>query len=217
MRLLDLEGAEVGPRIAGREAAWTAGGLFVLDNGRKAEEPPGARVGNAIHRISGGARRTITDADRLARDVRAAFAPGLGRLAASADGSHLSAFLFGFPNDRGQTLAMIRTDDGVVTSLLSSEFGRASFSDIEWSPRDTLVGHTSDVWSGSGPIRTSSALVRDAKGRILAERDGRFAGWSADGAWFYVSRPAGLFAYRVDGSAERKVGPLGVSIATTRP
>lgn len=224
VRVLDVGGAEVGPRIPGREAAWTDSGLFVLGNGRDDEQRPGtqARVGHSIDRISGGTRQTITDADQLARDPRSGVAPGvaagLNRLAVSADGSHVSAYLYG-GSGREQSLAIVRTSDGAPTSFVSSEPGRGTINDVEWSPRGALVGHTRETWSETEPMRTSSAsaIVRNGSGEVIAERDGRFAGWSADGAWFYVSRTAGLFGYRVDGTAERTIGPLGVSVVTTRP
>lgn len=225
VRVLDLEGTEHGPRIPGRDVVWTEGGLFVLGNGRTHEQLSGARVGHSIDRLSGGARRTITDADRLALDPRSGFAAGvgagIGQLAASADGSYLSVHLDRVNlsgRERQQTIAIVRTADGTATSFLSFDPGRASIGDVEWSPRGALIGHTATESAGSlpGSTWTTAAVVRDASGRVLAEHEGRFAGWSPDGSWFYVSRPAGLHAYRTDGGADMRVGPLGVSVVTTR-
>lgn len=226
VRVLDLDGTERGARIPGREVAWTAGGLFVLGNGRVDEQLRGVREGHSIDLVSNGARRTITDAGRLAKDPRAGVPAdaraGLGQLAASADGSHVSAQLYRVSpggSYRQQTVVIVRTDDGVVTSFLSFDPGQGAISDVEWSPRDALVGHTTSVSSGAGPgsVWTTKAVLRDANGRVLAEHDGRFAGWSPDGGWLYISRPAGLYAYRADGSAELRIGALGVGVATTYP
>lgn len=224
VRMLDLEGRERGPRISGREVAWTGGGLFVLGNGRIHEQLSGVRVGHSIDRVSDGERSTITDADRLALDPRSGFSAGagagIGQLAASADGSYLSVHLHGFSGgDRKQTIAIVRTADGIPTSFLSFDPGRASIGDLEWSPQGTLVGHTEGTSAGSGPAAgwTSRAVVRDPSGRLLAARDGRFAGWSPDGATFYVSRPAGLYAYGVDSGGGTRVGAIGVSLVTAQP
>lgn len=225
VRVLDLEGQERGGRIPGREVAWTSGGLLVVGNGRIDAQLPGVRVGHAIELVSGGATRTITDADRLAKDPRTGFpieaSAGLGQLAASVDGRYASANLYRVSpsgGDRQQGLVIVRADDGAVTSYLSSDPQQRTIGDVEWSPRDPLFGHTTALVTGAGPgsVWPTKAVVRDASGRVLVERDGRFAGWSPDGAWLYVSRPAGLYAYRVDGSAELRISTLGVSVATAR-
>lgn len=224
--LIGLDGTERGARIAGSELAWVESGLFVLGNGRLDAAYRGVRVGQTIELVVDGERRTITDADRLAQDARSGVAngmrAGLGQLAASADGSHLSAVLYRIGEDGGrrqQSLAIVRTRDGAARSFHTWDPGEGGIGDVEWSPRGALIGHTASAAGPGGPgtAWTSSAVVRDASGRVLTETEGRFAGWSPDAAWFYVYRPAGLHAYRVDGSDDVWIGPIGTRVVTTRP
>lgn len=57
----------------------------------------------------------------------------------------------------------------------------------------------------------------DVSGPAILEREGQFAGWSADGEWIYLARREGLFAVRLDGSKEARIGPLGVAPVATPP
>jgi hypothetical protein len=61
-------------------------------------------------------------------------------------------------------------------------------------------------------------VILDVSGRILHERDGDFAGWSADGERFYVARSHGLYEVPLAGGDEVRVSALGVATVTaTRP
>jgi hypothetical protein len=52
---------------------------------------------------------------------------------------------------------------------------------------------------------------------VLLELDGRFAGWSPDGAWVYIARNEGLFARRLSGGELVRFSPYGVVVSATRP
>ncbi|MDO8563045.1 MAG: hypothetical protein Q7S25_04290, partial [Candidatus Limnocylindria bacterium] len=62
------------------------------------------------------------------------------------------------------------------------------------------------------PVAT---IVDAASGEALATLDGRFAGWSPDGAGYYVARDTGLYFARLGASDLLRIGPVGVPVAAT--
>ncbi|MGH2490560.1 MAG: hypothetical protein ACRDF9_03545, partial [Candidatus Limnocylindria bacterium] len=95
-------------------------------------------------------------------------------------------------------------------------------ADEAWSPARALIGYTNTL-GGQGIPGTPTeakpvAIIRDASnGAVLAEVDGRFAGWSPDGAWFYVATSGGLYARPLAGGALVRVSGIGVPMSITKP
>ena len=84
--------------------------------------------------------------------------------------------------------------------------------DVAWSPTRAQLGHS------DGPFNAPVAIVRDAgSGEVLARQEGRFAGWSPEGDWYYAARATGLFAYPIAGSGPVYVSPVGVPVSATIP
>jgi hypothetical protein len=52
---------------------------------------------------------------------------------------------------------------------------------------------------------------------VVVQADGRFAGWSPDGAWFYVATSGGLYARPLAGGALVRVSGVGVPVSVTKP
>ncbi|MGH2499187.1 MAG: hypothetical protein ACRDF0_03730, partial [Candidatus Limnocylindria bacterium] len=194
---------------AAREVAWTAGGLFVL-------AVDGERAGDAIVRLDGASARRIVDRERLLADPRArqgaagTSMPRLSTIGASFDGRYLSARL---TTPAGAfILVLIRASDGAPTGFVTG----ASIADIAWSPARALVGHTSTD-TGGQPARPRAEVRDPANNAVVAQQDGRFAGWSPDGAHYYVARAEGLFAFPLAGGAPLRISPIGVPVSTTLP
>ena len=95
-------------------------------------------------------------------------------------------------------------------------------ADEAWSPARPLIGYTNTL-GGQGIPGTPTeakpvAIVRDpANGAVVAEVDGRFAGWSPDGAWFYVATSGGLYARPLAGGELVRVSGIGVPVSITKP
>jgi hypothetical protein len=95
-------------------------------------------------------------------------------------------------------------------------------TDEAWSPARALIGYTNTT-GGQGIVGTATepkpnAVIRDAAtGAVLAEVDGRFAGWSPDGAWFYVATSGGLYTRLLAGGTLVRVSGLGVPVSITKP
>lgn len=158
--------------------------------------------------------RTVLELSRIVADPRGGFAADrssatFSSLAAAADGAFLSLRVVVTPSNgiNQVAVAVIRAADGAVTAFLPG-----TPQDLRWSPAGRLLGATRP-----GPPE-SAAEVRDgATGTIIATQPGRFAGWSPDGAWYYVARAEGLFAFRPGGGAGVRVSAIGVPVSTTVP
>jgi hypothetical protein len=87
--------------------------------------------------------------------------------------------------------------------------------DLAWSPAGHLFGFgQSEIVPTSGVTIRRALVIDPVSGRTLVRTEGRFAGWSADGAWVYVARDDGLYAHRVEGSTDPvRVSTLGVIVA----
>ncbi|HYK97041.1 MAG TPA: hypothetical protein VEU77_01480, partial [Candidatus Acidoferrales bacterium] len=92
-----------------------------------------------------------------------------------------------------------------------------AITDESWMPGGRLVGYTiTTTQPGSSPRQR--AVVRDADtGDVVLEQDGRFAGWSPDGAWTYLAKSDGLYARRLAGGEAVRFSSLGVFVSTTKP
>jgi Tol biopolymer transport system component len=229
VRVMTADGA-LGQTIPGREVAWSPPGMFVLTNGTiRANDR--ARDEQAIELWNGTQKRTVTTVARIIGDQRALVATGsmrgmtsVGGIAVSADGAYLSlrvAFLATVtrPGEAPTPfLVLLRTSDGAATQYVLGD----RIADEAWSPARALIGYTNTT-GGQGIVGTPteakpSAVVRDAAtGAVLAEVDGRFAGWSPDGAWFYVATSGGLYARPLAGGALVRVSGLGVPVSITKP
>jgi hypothetical protein len=113
---------------------------------------------------------------------------------------------------------LLRTSDGAATQYVLGD----RITDEAWSPARALIGYTNTA-GGLGIPGTPSepkplAVVRDpANGAVLAEVDGTFAGWSPDGAWFYVATSGGLYARPLAGGQLVRVSGIGLPMSITKP
>jgi Tol biopolymer transport system component len=227
VRVVNVDGI-VGQSIPGREVAWTKPGMFVLTNGTiRANDR--ARDEQAIELWSGTQKRTVTTVARVIADPRA-LAPSstkgitsVSSITAAADGTFVTlrvAFLGSTsPRDAATPfMVVLRASDGAATQYVLGD----RIADEAWSPARPLLGYTTTL-GGQGIPGTPSepkpvATVRDAaNGGVLAEVDGRFAGWSPDGAWFYVATSGGLYARPLAGGSPVRVSGIGVPVSITRP
>ncbi|HUG56541.1 MAG TPA: hypothetical protein VMJ92_05625 [Candidatus Limnocylindrales bacterium] len=200
VRFVALTGGEEPEPIAGSEVAWSAGGLFVI-------APDEEGLARRVALVDGSELRVVADLAVLA-DVPAPVVLGdaatLAGLAAAADGSHVAVRVSDGGDGPSHTL-VIRVADGVTLLARPDAF------DLTWSPTSALLGYTD-----RGPV-TTEAVVLGTDGTEVARREGRFAGWSPDGAWHYVARTQGLFAYPLGGGDSVRIGPIGVPVVTTVP
>lgn len=193
IRFFDPSGRATRTAIPGTEVAWTTDGLFLIANGDGGQ-------GQAIERVVGDAPpRTILTTEQLAAHVGPTSAnASMSELAASADGSLLAVRLqLADPLPPRVYLAILRPD-GVLLGLTPED----ELGDVAWSPTSTTVGYSTGVRSGD-----ERAHVMTADGTTVATQDGRFAGWSPDGAWYLVGRGGSLYAYPVSGGAAVRLGP----------
>jgi hypothetical protein len=226
VRVMSAEGA-LGQTIPGREVAWSAPGMFVLTNGTiRANDR--ARDEQAIELWNGMQKRTITTVARIIGDPRASvgnIAAGATRgitsvsnITSSTDGAFVTARIAFIGSTASPFLVLIRASDGAATQYVLGD----RIADEAWSPARSLIGYTNTT-GGQGIVGTAteakpSAIVRDpATGAVVAEVDGRFAGWSPDGAWFYVASSGGLYARPLAGGALVRVSGLGVPVSITKP
>ncbi|HET7701081.1 MAG TPA: hypothetical protein VFM06_09480 [Candidatus Limnocylindria bacterium] len=227
--LVDAASGIVPATVPGREAFWTSAGLAVLSNGtyRAGDR---AREDQAIEIWNEGARRQVVAISALATDPRVRTDPRMqafqeqrgialaSGLTAAPDGAYL-AIRVTFLIARGAgaadptAFAMVRARDGAATVI---ETGIA-VSDEAWSPSGRVIGYTQRP--GGPPFGAPPrAVVRDAEtGDTLVDVEGRFAGWSPDGAWLYVARDEGLFARPLAGGQLVRFSPYGVVVSTTHP
>jgi Tol biopolymer transport system component len=222
VRVVSAEGA-LGQAIPGREVVWTKPGLLILTNGTiRANDR--ARDEQAIEMWVGTQKRTVTTVARVIGDPRAQ-APSTSRgstsasnITAAPDGSYAAIRVSFLGTNATPFLALLRASDGAATGYVLGD----RIADEAWSPARALIGYT--ITSGGLGIPGSPteakpvATVRDpASGAVLAEVDGRFAGWSPDGAWFYVATSGGLYARPLTGGALVRVSGIGVPVSITRP
>jgi hypothetical protein len=222
VRVIGVNGT-LGQAIPGREVSWARAGLFVLTNGTiRASDR--ARDEQAIELWSGSQRRTVTTVARIIGDPRAA-APSatkgitsVGNLTAAADGTFAAARVTFLGTTATPFLVVIRAADGAATQYVLGD----RIADEAWSPARALIGYTNTL-GGQGLPGTPGeakpfAVVRDASsGAVVAEVEGRFAGWSPDGAWFYVATSGGLFTRPLAGGELVRVSSIGVPVSVTKP
>lgn len=220
-----------GRRFAKTRGLWSGAGLVLVDEGRQHPRMPDlswARVGQAVEVVTPAGPHRVTDADRLARHpllrgvVQPDLLPAISSVAPSSRATHLLVGLAQFGAD-GRSVAgalvVVRAADGEPIALLRPDPGLSSsfsWSDPAWAPHSDLIGVTRRE-AGTPDQLSGMALVLDVRGRALLERQGRFAGWSMDGEWIYLARREGLFAVRLDGGLEARIGPLGVSPVVATP
>ncbi|MBI2774272.1 MAG: hypothetical protein HYX56_07265 [Chloroflexi bacterium] len=191
VRFLDLAGKATRPAVAGTEVAWTAKGILVL-------------TAAGIQRVEEGRATTVFAREKLATISVTGIDPSLAQLDATPDGAFVSVRLAVLETAGSRAYLVIsRGGDTAPLRAIRAD----ALSDTAWSPVGTDLGYTLD-------IRTASerAVIETASGVTLATQEGRFAGWSADGRWYYVARVTGLFAYPIGGGAAARVGPVGVPI-----
>jgi Tol biopolymer transport system component len=222
VRVMSADGA-LGQTIPGREVAWSAPGMFVLTNGTiRANDR--ARDEQAIELWNGTQKRTITTVARIIGDPRASVGTvatrgitSVSNITAARDGTFAALRVALLGSTATPFLVLLRASDGAATYVLGDRI-----ADEAWSPARAFIGYTNTT-GGQGIPGTAtepkpSAVVRDAAtGAVLAEVDGRFAGWSPDGAWFYVATSGGLYARPLAGGALVRVSGLGVPVSITKP
>lgn len=224
VQVYDADSGTPRERIASATASWTPLGMVLLTSGDLAPGVP-LRTGERIELLAAGERRTVTTAARLAADPLLAELGGadlpaaITRVVPSADGGLLAVSVSRLTRSGAAAnsgIAVIRTADG--TPLWASSFGSTPLpQDLGWSPRGTLLAWTVHPSTGM-PSASPVARVTDGLlGRTVLERGGRAGGWSPDGAWMYVARVDGLFAAAADGTADVRVGPVGVPVVATAP
>jgi Tol biopolymer transport system component len=219
--ILDAASGRILERLDGIRAKWTEGGLVAMDQGEMGPDQRN-RVGQTVFVLRDGARVPITSAGRLAahpllRELPDASLPtAVTQLLPSSDGRHLGVWLYrvragGFSSG---AFVALRVADGEVLAAIPFD-PRSWLADVAWSPVAPILART--VWAGTGPTAARKASVTDlVTGRVLAERDGTFAGWSPEGDRFYVARNEGLFAYPLAGGDPVRISALGVKVVAAR-
>ncbi len=230
IRVATLDGSSRGT-VPGREVVWSKSGLYVLSNGFL-DPAKGLRTGQAIEVVDPAAQRPLTyDTARrplvtiasLLADPRAQVPAGgavsqtATQLTASPDGAYLGLRLsYGVAQGAGASrffTVLVRTADGRPSTYLPGEV-----SDLAWSPARATIGYTAYESRGQGALTTRAqvATIVDAtSGETLAKLDGRFAGWSPDGAGYYVARDIGLYFAALGASDPLRIGPVGVPVSAT--
>ena len=210
--------ARVARTIPGREAFWTKAGILVLTNGT-VRAGDRARDEQAIELWDGAQKRQVTTIASLIADPRMQAPPqarGVTQTAAlsgSPDGAHLAVHVNFLATNPTLTFAILRARDGVPTTVIVGD----TVSDEAWAPAGRFVGYTLTT-PRPGAASRQRAIVRDAEtGDVVMEQDGRFAGWSPDGAWTYLARNEGLFARRLSGGDPVRFSPYGVVVSATKP
>jgi hypothetical protein len=214
--VLDASSGTVARTIPGREATWTRGGIVVLTNG-SVRTGDRARDEQVIEVWNGTTRKELISIAKLVSDPRTQ-APATTRgitqataLAASPDGAYASVHLNFLLASPTFSFALVRARDSTATAIVLD-----AVSDEAWSPAGRNIGYT--VTFGRGLNARQRAVLRDAEtGDVLADLDGRFAGWSPDGLWAYVARSDGLYARRVAGGELFRASLYGVPVSATKP
>ncbi len=200
VRFLDTNGKVTRTAMPGSEVAWTSTGILVMT------EVGGDPVVQLV--ADQGPIRTFVERDDLVDHPSIASTPWLGGawsgLDATRDGAWTSVRITTAEGTSGYVVLL----DARGTAV---EFVRADdLSDALWSPAKPLLGYTLDARTVD-----ERAVVHEPGNGPITFQDGRFAGWSTDGEWYYVARTTGLFAYPLDGGAAVRVGPVGVPMALT--
>ncbi|MBI3521548.1 MAG: hypothetical protein HY071_00435 [Chloroflexi bacterium] len=202
IRFFGVRGDVIRRAVPGREVAWTKTGIFVLGE-------------NGIDLIRGDERRSLVTKAALMADPRSAGSSGatgtLTGLGAAVDGSHASVRLLSTPaggGSRAIQTVIVRASDGAPATYIGEIGGEQAL----WSPVRAQFGMTT-----TSPGKQTAQLVDAITGKVIATRDGRFAGWSPDGNWFYAALNTGLFAYAIGGGDGVRIGPIGVPISATLP
>ncbi|HKW78174.1 MAG TPA: hypothetical protein VJQ09_03680 [Candidatus Limnocylindria bacterium] len=217
--LIDAASGAIATNIPAREAYWTKGGVVLLSNGtfRVGDR---ARDDQVLEVWNAGQRRQVTTIAKLIADPRAqtpAAVRGLTQtkaLTAAPDGAHAAVHVTFLGQSPTLAFVVVRTRDGLPTAIIAGD----PVTDEAWSATGRYIGYTlSTPQPGQAPRQR--AIVRDAEtGEIVQELDGRFAGWSPDGLWSYVARPAGLYARRLAGGGDPvRFSPYGVVVSATKP
>jgi hypothetical protein len=226
VRVMTAEGA-LGQTIPGREVAWSAPGMFVLTNGTiRASDR--ARDEQSIELWNGTQKRTITTVARIVGDPRAIVGSigaggtrgitSVSNLTSSSDGAFVTARVAFLGAPASPFLVLLRASDGAATQYVLGD----RIADEAWSPVRPLIGYTNTT-GGQGIVGTATeakpnAVIREgATGAVIAEVEGRFAGWSPDGTWFYVGRSGGLYARPLAGGELVRVSGLGVPVSISKP
>jgi hypothetical protein len=214
--ILDASSGTVARTIPGREATWTKGGIVVLTNG-SVRTGDRARDDQVIEVWNGTTKRDLISIAKLVGDPRTQ-APATTRgitqttaLTASPDGAYASVHLNFLLASPTFSFALVRARDSTATAIILD-----AVSDESWSPAGRNIGYT--VTFGRGANARQRAVLRDAEtGDVLADLEGRFAGWSPDGLWAYVARTDGLYARRVAGGELVRASLYGVPVSVTKP
>ena len=193
-----------------REVAFGGGGTFLIDNGRLSLLPQ-TRVEHSVVQATGGTTRTITSASFLSAGVPftgttavPATPLQLSQLGSSGDGQFLSARISPVSGSIGFDFVIFSAKDGTAAAR---RLPGQSFADVRWSPTGHLIGFT----FGGVP-----RVVDAETGAVIASAtEGRFAGWSPDGKWFYVARDVGLYAIALSGGDAVRISAFGVAVSTT--
>lgn len=223
IRIVSADGAP-GQSIPGREVAWSRSGMFVLTNGTiRASDR--ARDDQAVELWTGTQKRALTTVARVIGDPRSLVGAGTTRgitsvsnITASADGTFAAMRVTFLGSTLTPFLVLLRASDGAATQYILAD----RITDEAWSPVRPLIGYTNTLGGqgipGSATEAKPRATVRDpSTGATLAELDGRFAGWSPDGAWFYVATSGGLYARPLAGGELVRVSNIGVPVSVTKP
>jgi Tol biopolymer transport system component len=222
VRVVSVEGV-VNQSIPGREVVWSRPGMFILTNGTiRANDR--ARDEQSIELWNGTQKRTVTTTARIIGDTRAV-APAVTKgitsvnnITAAVDGAFVAVRVSFLGTNATPFLVVLRASDGAATQYVLGD----RIADEAWSPSRPLIGYTTTL-GGQGIPGTPTeskplATIRDAaSGAVVAEVDGRFAGWSPDGAWFYVATSGGLYARPLAGGALVRVSGIGVPVSITKP
>jgi len=192
-----------------REIAFGGGRTFLIDNGKLNLLPP-TRAEHSIVEVTGGATRSVTSASYLSVGLPFTGQPAipatllqLSQLGSSGDGKFLSVRISPATGGIGFEFAIISAQDGAATRRLPGQ----TVADARWSPTGHLIGFT----LGGVP-----RVVDAGTGAVVASAtEGRFAGWSPDGTWFYVARDIGLYAIALAGGDAVRVSAFGVPVSAT--
>jgi hypothetical protein len=218
--LMDAASSQTKFTIPGREAFWTKGGVIVLNNGtwRVGDR---ARDAQAVEIWNGTQKRELTTIAKLIADPRAQWIPPVASrgvtqttaLTAAPDGNHFAVHITLLDQTNSvRSFAIVRARDGSASTFVTGDLA----NDEAWASTGRLIGYT--LGSSQQPGTRQRAIVRDGEtGDVVLEQEGRFAGWSPDGAWVYIAKPEGLYAKRLAGGDAVRFSPYGVVVSATTP
>ncbi|HUQ42176.1 MAG TPA: hypothetical protein VM052_06725 [Candidatus Limnocylindrales bacterium] len=218
--VIDAANGNVPRTIPGREAVWTKAGIVVLSNGvvRAGDR---ARDAQTVELWNGAEKKTVIAIASLVADPRTQ-APAQTRgltqttgLTAPPDAAHVALHVNFLAASPTITFTVVRARDGAATTIVAGD----AVTDEAWSSTGRFIGYTlGSPTSSTTPARPSRAVVRDAEtGDVAMDVEGRFAGWSPDGAWAYIARANGLYAKQISGGEPVRFSPIGVPVSATTP